>query len=77
MFFCVQILFEVKNAAHFAKFGEEVPPWSWEEEMEEEEEQEEMKNAVSFMFVNDLSVFECGLKYLVSVISCIKLNDVS
>ncbi|KAM4737526.1 histone deacetylase 6 isoform 2-T3 [Anableps anableps] len=23
-----QVLFEAKNAAHFAKFGEEVPPWS-------------------------------------------------
>uniref|UniRef100_UPI0037E8599D histone deacetylase 6 isoform X1 n=2 Tax=Semicossyphus pulcher TaxID=241346 RepID=UPI0037E8599D len=23
-----QILFEAKNAAHFAKFGEEIPPWS-------------------------------------------------
>lgn len=24
----VQILFEVKNAAHCGKFGEEIPPWS-------------------------------------------------
>ncbi|CAK6975919.1 histone deacetylase 6 isoform X1 [Scomber scombrus] len=23
-----QVLFEAKNAAHFAKFGEEIPPWS-------------------------------------------------
>lgn len=28
-FFCVQIIFEAKNAAHSAKFGEEIPPWSW------------------------------------------------
>lgn len=34
--------------------------------MEEQQEQEEMKNAVFFMFVNDFSVFECYLKYLVS-----------
>ncbi|KAF1390992.1 hypothetical protein PFLUV_G00063900 [Perca fluviatilis] len=25
---CYQILFEAKNAAHCAKFGEEIPPWS-------------------------------------------------
>lgn len=24
-----QILFEAKNAAHCAKFGEEIPPWCW------------------------------------------------
>lgn len=28
-FFCVQIIFEAKNAAHSAKFGVEIPPWSW------------------------------------------------